>query len=124
MIDIITYILAATITLPFVLFFGLLIGLSLFNVRSQKAFKRAADVSTFWFILSVVFSAYILFKQIIILWIIMLIIIIMALYLVMLWRKEQEVQLKKAILKTWRTSFLLFFGLYTISLLFGIFQRI
>ncbi|MFC2950206.1 DUF3397 domain-containing protein [Virgibacillus sediminis] len=120
MADYIIYLIAFFIAAPFIASwlvyqFSLIMG-----TRKRKAFHRAINWTTIFYIAAVGFEFMIVFDVQI--WGIMMAVLlgILAVLILLQWKLNSEVVFGKAFKILWRFSFLLFFFLYVILIIIGV----
>src|SRR5690625_503911 len=121
LVNLITYLFSFLITFPFLLTFGIYGITRMISLSSTKAFHKALDWSTSFYILSVYFlkNMYMidfpLFSFITI-----ALLLLMSGILIYQRQKHLEIIVIKAAKIVWRLCFLLFSNLYVIFMIYGI----
>jgi hypothetical protein len=90
----------------------------------RKSVHIAIDFSTLLFIFSVHFLIVLIWEESF-LWLILLFLIFLAIVFVLIhWKLRQEINFAKVFRGYWRFNFLLFFFVYLILIIVGLYQRI
>ncbi|WP_053362066.1 DUF3397 domain-containing protein [Bacillus sp. FJAT-27251] len=90
----------------------------------RKSVQLAIDFSTLLFIFSVHFLIIMIWGKSF-LWLIMLILIFLAVIFVLIhWKLRQEIDFARVFKGYWRFNFLLFFFVYLVLIIVGLYQRI
>jgi hypothetical protein len=90
----------------------------------RKSVNLAIDFSTLLFIFSVHFLIIMIWGKSF-LWLIMLILIFLAVIFVLIhWKLRQEIDFARVFKGYWRFNFLLFFFIYLVLIIVGLYQRI
>ncbi|WP_010096798.1 DUF3397 domain-containing protein [Ornithinibacillus scapharcae] len=124
MFEIILFILAFMITVPFIVTVILFYGLNYLFRNPVMAFHKAINWTTILYILSVNTLLTYLFGGFYIGYIVVFLLCILTVVIIIQWKNHTEVDIRKAIKLLWRLSFLIFFLLYSIFTLFGIGRNI
>lgn len=124
MFDIILFILAFMITVPFIITVIIFYSLNYLFKNPVMSFHKAISWTTILYILSVNTILTYLFEGFFLGYIILFMLCILTIVITAQWRKQTEVDIRRAIKLLWRFSFLVFFFLYFVFLLFGIGKNI
>lgn len=124
MTNAVAWILATIVTLPLLAFY-LIYLVSVKTTKDKKSsLKLAVDISTVSFIAAVYFIAFEIWSQSL-LWLILLIILVAAsIFTFIHWKVSEDIQFLKLVKGIWRLNFLLFFVMYFILSLYGLYIRI
>lgn len=121
---IIVYIISFFIAFPFLLTIVLYIGNKMANVHPLMAFHRSMAWSTLVYIFSVIQMLSMFFDKYFIGIFACLFLISLSSLIIYQYRKETDIELKKASRILWRICFLLFNGLYIVLVIYGIVLRL
>lgn len=124
MFELILFILAFMITVPFIVTVIIFYALNyLFNNRVMS-FHKAINWTTILYILSVNTILTYLFGGFYLGYIIVFMLCVLTVVIIIQWKKRTEVDIRRAMKLMWRISFLVFFMLYSVFILFGIGKNI
>lgn len=124
MLTIITYIIASFITVPILVTYIIYqIGI-FFNKSSIRSFHHSVHLTTILYILSTHALVKMLFDTALIGIIFIFILITLSISIIIQWKKDVDISLKRAMKITWRLCFLIFSVTYILLTLGGIIYQI
>jgi len=103
----------------FTLFIVFVISKSL-TKKQRFSVHLALDISTFFFILSVHFLIRSIWNTSLLLYIVIFILLIGMLFVIIHWKWKEEIEYKKVFKGIWRVTFLCFFTLYVVLVIYGL----
>ncbi|WP_416151052.1 DUF3397 domain-containing protein [Salipaludibacillus sp. HK11] len=117
-------VIATFVTVPLIALYTIYILLVKTTKKKQYSFKIAVDSTTIFFIVSV----YFLFSEIWGLQVgwhsIFFVLLTATFFTVFHWKKYEDIDIKKVFRGVWRLQFVVFFLLYIVLVLYGLFYRI
>lgn len=120
MLEAVTHIISFFITVPMVASFIVYV-ISMIRLRNLwKAIHMMVDWTTLFYILAVMIMLFVLFERHFFGYILIFLLMALSVIIFNQWKKERDIQLKKAVKLLWRISFLLFFFLYGCLTVLGI----
>lgn len=120
MLEAVTHIISFFITVPMVASFIVYV-ISMIRLRNLwKAIHMMVDWTTLFYILAVMIMLLVLFERHFFGYILIFLLTTLSVIIFNQWKKERDIQLKKAVKLLWRISFLLFFFLYGCLTVLGI----
>lgn len=120
MLEAVTHIISFFITVPMVASFIVYV-ISKVRLRNLwKAIHMMVDWTTLFYILAVMIMLFVLFERHFFGYILIFLLMALSVIIFNQWKKERDIQLKKAVKLLWRISFLLFFFLYGCLTVLGI----
>lgn len=120
MLEAVTHIISFFITVPMVASFIVYV-ISMIRLRNLwKAIHMMVDWTTLFYILAVMIMLLVLFERHFFGYILIFLLMALSVIIFNQWKKERDIQLKKAVKLLWRISFLLFFFLYGCLTVLGI----
>jgi Protein of unknown function (DUF3397) len=124
MVDFVLFVFAFFITIPIVATVVLYYILKFFYGNPIKAFHKAINWTTLLYIIAVDVLLTYLFKGSYIGYIIVLLLLLLTLLITIQWKRHTEIMIQKAMKLLWRLSFLIFFFLYIVLVVYGIVEKI
>jgi hypothetical protein len=124
MLDFLIVLLAFIITAPILMSVLTYYSLKLIYQNPIKAFQKAISWTTIIYILAVNTMFSYLFGRSYLGYIIVLMLCVLTIVIVLQWKNNVEINYQKALKLLWRISFLIFFVLYIILAIIGIFKAI
>lgn len=120
MLEAVTHIISFFITVPMVASFIVYV-ISMGRLGNPwKAIHMMVDWTTLFYILAVMIMLFVLFERHFFGDILIFLLMALSVIIFNQWKKERDIQLKKAVKLLWRISFLLFFFLYGCLTVLGI----
>lgn len=120
MLEAVTHIISFFITVPMVASFIVYV-ISMGRLGNPwKAIHMMVDWTTLFYILAVMIMLLVLFERHFFGYILIFLLTTLSVIIFNQWKKERDIQLKKAVKLLWRISFLLFFFLYGCLTVLGI----
>lgn len=120
MLEAVTHIISFFITVPMVASFIVYV-ISMGRLGNPwKAIHMMVDWTTLFYILAVMIMLFVLFERHFFGYILIFLLMALSVIIFNQWKKERDIQLKKAVKLLWRISFLLFFFLYGCLTVLGI----
>ncbi len=120
MLEVVIHIISFFITVPMVASFIVYV-ISMIRLRNLwKAIHMMVDWTTLFYILAVMIMLLVLFERHFFGYILIFLLTTLSVIIFNQWKKERDIQLKKAVKLLWRISFLLFFFLYGCLTVLGI----
>jgi hypothetical protein len=120
----VAWFLATFVTLPILAFYLIYIVCVKTTRNKKRSFKLAVDLSTILFIISVHFIVYEIWEVSLFGFILLLILIIAIIFTIIHWKIAEDIQLSKLLRGIWRFNFLLFFLIYFLLSIYGLFIRV
>lgn len=124
MINLTSQLISFLVVFPIFTLFIVFVISKLITNKHRFSIHLALDISTFFFILSVHFLIQSIWNKSLLLYIIIFILLIGMLFVIIHWKLKEEMEYTKVFKGIWRVTFLLFFTLYIVLIVYGLVHSI
>lgn len=124
MINLTSQLISFLVVFPIITLFIVFVISKLITKKHRFSIHLALDISTFFFILSVHFLIQSIWNTSLFIYIIIFILLIGMIFVIIHWKLKEEMEYKKIFKGIWRITFLLFFTLYVVLLIYGLVRSI
>ncbi|HEO8420722.1 DUF3397 domain-containing protein [Niallia sp. FSL W8-0635] len=124
MINLTSQLISFLVIFPIITLFIVFVISKLITKKHRFSIHLALDISTFFFILSVHFLIQSIWNTSLFIYIIIFILLIGMIFVIIHWKLKEEMEYKKIFKGIWRITFLLFFTLYVVLLIYGLVRSI
>lgn len=124
MINLTSQLISFLVVFPIFTLFIVFVISKLITKKHRFSIHLALDISTFFFILSVHFLIQSIWNTSLFIYIIIFILLIGMIFVIIHWKLKEEMEYKKIFKGIWRITFLLFFTLYVVFLIYGLVRSI
>lgn len=124
MLNLTSQLISFLVVFPIFTLFIVFVISKLTTKKHRFSIHLALDISTFFFILSVHFLIQSIWNTSLFIYIIIFILLIGMIFVIIHWKLKEEIDYKKVFKGIWRITFLLFFTLYVVLLVYGLVRSI
>ena len=118
-----TSIIAIYIAVPILVYITVFLILKKSTKDHKKSVQWSIDISTFFFITSVHFLITVLWGEAQLFFIFLFMLVVACVFVSIFWKIKGDINFKKMMKGYWRLNFLLFFVIYLILMVYGVFAR-
>ncbi|MGP4072553.1 DUF3397 domain-containing protein [Piscibacillus sp. B03] len=119
--ELLATLIALLATMPYITFFIIFFVYRKLTNQATRSTKLAADLSNVFFLLAVNAILFIIFNHSFLVYFFLLLLIGVIIVICIQWKKEEEVNIRRAFRVVWRLAFIVFAISYTALIPFGIF---